>query len=296
MAATKWGLANKIDNAKQWKSKTTVSVVPKSFELTAVMFEDSFWQATIDDYMKEVLVPEMLRVWEEEIRDPLATPHILATTYSSDAGNERRRNEVTGWGRDVGESAGEAFKGKARDAPARLVREESKSTMEVGFRDLINRLTKAEPISNAVGTRLGPMGDVLSLKLSKYSPIGGNSIRSQTNYNTFYYAVEYGTGMMAGWDDGSAGNPSWIRTEGPTKDPRPRYRGSWWLGRPGSGIHVAGQQGLHFLTDARTRDPNERWITFMNETIPAFLQRRVGMTTKASQGRFSVRNPAAPPR
>lgn len=262
--------SRKIGKPIKWKSSgNPVAFVPKNAREADAVFEDAFWQSLMDDYLEQVLLPEMARSWAEEKSDPMNYPQTIAATATGDALDRT----VNDGGRGI-----EGGKSQAKKKTS-LTSELARQDMKRGFDKLYSALTTKVTVgkAGAPGVGIGPMSQVMELKLSRFMPHAKGSTDASSDLNSLFYAIEYGTGMLAGWDEGRPGNPSFIRTEGETKDPRPRFRGSWWLGpQPGMGIHWKGQQGAHFLFDARTRDPSVRWRDFLQQTLPKFVKQRLG--------------------
>jgi len=88
--------------------------------------------------------------------------------------------------------------------------------------------------------------------------------------------------MLAGSDDGTTGSP-YVRTVGVTKDKK--HPGAWWVPKRGRGILWKGQAGFHFLHDARTREPKEKWKVFLRDSLLAFISKYVAENAPA----FEVR-------
>jgi hypothetical protein len=269
MKEKQWKISSKIGRAKKWVSKNNPVVIHVANESVAKkLFGDTdLWQSLMDDYLSEILLPEMARRWAEEEGDQKNYPQIITSTSYSDAQDR------------AGGNSGAVAEGEVKAKPRKAVNfsEETKRLeMQTGFRHLFGALTTKVPVAG-IGFGLGPMNSILELKLSRYMPYTQGSTSSKSEYNTLFYAIEFGTGMLAGTDNGKPGNPSYIRTSGKTKDPRPRFKGSWWFGpRPGVGIHWKGQQGAHFLHDARTREIRDDWKSFFETSLPAYIKDRLG--------------------
>lgn len=290
MATTEWGLSKKIGKPTKWVSKhNAVSIrVTKEMSLDA-LFEDSFWQGVMNDYLRQELLPEMARRWRHEESETLNYPQTITATHTTDPLDKAQALSGTESNEEDDEDDYQRTMKSRKQSNA--AQETARKDMRQGFRDLFSALTTKVPIASMPGFGLGPMAEVESLQLSQYMPHAGGGTGSKSAYNSLFYAIEFGTGMLAGWDEGQAGNPSYIRTEGDTKDPRAKYRGAWWLGRPGLGILWKGQQGAHFLFDARTRDPQQHWREFLQSTLPNFIRKRVGQSSEFGKSHTVLNNP-----
>jgi hypothetical protein len=142
--------------------------------------------------------------------------------------------------------------------------------MQQGFSDLLGAVQRTLPPTvhgRTLTVGVGPTSGVFGLKLSPYMQMQG-SPTTASPLNSLFQAVEYGTGV-----EDNVG-PGWVRASGPTKAKTPR--GSWWLGRQGTGMLFTGQKGFHFLYDARTRQPLQIYGQIFRRRFPDFLRRALG--------------------
>lgn len=121
---------------------------------------------------------------------------------------------------------------------------------------------KANPVFETRGTlalaNIGHGSSILSHRLNDMS---------NSPFNSLFYATEFGTGRAK-----YVGGHQWVRRTGKTKEPD----GSWWFGATkGSGIHMAGQYGYHFLYDATTRKPLPYYIDRIREKLPEHLREKI---------------------
>lgn len=133
--------------------------------------------------------------------------------------------------------------------------------MKKGFeelRGLMNKRVRAR-VNGMPGAGLGPYADVMRMHLPEHMDFHGGTSSPATS---FFYAVEFGTGMyaMGGHDP---------VTTGDTKE----SDGSWWYGpKIGRGLHLAGQQGMHFLYDARTGRPKPSYLGAFQREIGGYMR------------------------
>jgi hypothetical protein len=114
---------------------------------------------------------------------------------------------------------------------------------------------------------VGPLAELMALQLSPFMPILGE--RPTTSpLNSLFLAVEYGTGIAE-----NVGGAQWVRHSGSTKDKS--GTGAWWWWPGGKGVHgveYVGQKGLHFLDDARSRQPLAIYAFRLQNAFPALVQ------------------------
>lgn len=109
---------------------------------------------------------------------------------------------------------------------------------------------------------IGPINELMSMRLEPYMPVQGGGY-SSSPYHSLFMAVEYGTGVAE-----NVGGSQWIKRSGSTKE----ADGSWWLGSDaGRGIHFKGQRGIHFLDDARTRQPLPIYLKRLETALPGLV-------------------------
>lgn len=141
---------------------------------------------------------------------------------------------------------------------------EDRGNMQAGLTALRERLMKASgPRISGRQVRVGLGEGVGDMPLSKYTEFRpGQATRSP--YNSFFWAVEMGTGEFARAD--------YRRREGQFKE----SDGSWWRGlRRGVGVHFRGTKGMHFLADRRSRMPKMYYYDFISRSLPRFAARAI---------------------
>lgn len=114
-----------------------------------------------------------------------------------------------------------------------------------GFHEIEAILQKIERIPGKAGVRIGPMDQLMSLKLKDY--MGNKAPLKKATYNSLFLAVEFGTGVAK-----NVGDSAFVKKTGPTKDKA--IPGAWWHPKVGSGSLYGGQRGFHFLYDVRGAD------------------------------------------
>lgn len=146
--------------------------------------------------------------------------------------------------------------------------------MVQGFEQLWQIFRKVEPIPGGAG--MGRREAVLAPRLSWYMPLGFGATNS--NLNTLFYAVEFGTGTAA-----KVGSPDLVRWEGPTKVMTGRNAGAWRYGpKEGGGTTYKGQLGFHFLWEVRgsrrVLNPEYENVfrAYAYPALKAFLTKRLG--------------------
>lgn len=291
MARKRWdyNIGKNLSKMRRWRStnnRIVLTPANTSKEFLGLLQERWFWQSVMERYFDEILFPELRNAWMQEIHQSLATPQIIDVTQKGDAFH-RAQTGLSGGedGKDFFETydSDETDSRVRRRSRARKNKTRARKNMREGFSELFSALTTKVTIRDLPGFAIGPMGQVLNLQLSEYMPHIQGSPSTRSQLNTLFYAVEFGTGVFAGWDDGKPGNPSFIRLEGPTKSRE--YPGAWWFPSAGQGILWAGQQGFHFLFDPRTREPRQYWADFLQRTLPNFIygifgQRRSGFSKR----------------
>lgn len=147
---------------------------------------------------------------------------------------------------------------------------EEKGTMLEGFEKLWKKIEIRQIVkeSRDVGwVGFGNINDVTSLRLSRFMPNAGGS-GTQSQFNTLFYAVEFGTGAFV--------KSPWTRTEGETKMETPK--GAWWFPAVPSaennyfGIPVKGQKAFNVFYEPTTRIPRARWQNYIRAYLPRYVR------------------------
>lgn len=118
---------------------------------------------------------------------------------------------------------------------------------------------------------IGAGSSILGLQLSDYSKLSGSG-NIDRSLNSLWLATEYGTGIAK-----NVGGDQWVRRDGPTKDPD--GSGRWWLDGlrdAREGALFEGQEGFHFLHDARTRQPLEMYEQMVRKLLPQYISNALG--------------------
>lgn len=226
-----------------------------------VIADPAFWHELLESYLTQQFLPEMGRVWRQATANEAVLPHPVnyaPPAIVEDASGALSQEEAAALGTST----------RAGYDPYKF-RPAFDALLEA-LRTSVSRTS-----SSGATVELGPYEALLSLKMSDFMPTPGHTT---SPYNTLFYGVEYGTGALAGSENGAPGDPSFIR--GPeddprgTKDTRPEFRGTWWLQAPNQtyGLHMKGQAGVHFLFDAHTRQPKARWVEFVDRTFLPFAR------------------------
>lgn len=262
-----------IEGARRAKFRVpTIHVYPRiandhGFAMT-VANDPQFWKDVAERFLKEEMLPYLQAEFFKRANDTIHWPRVIQ--YREGMGPSK-------YGIRRGQHSSNRYQKYHPITGKRVWRIHN---LAQGFVDLFEQITKKRVFvdERAVRVGIGPMRDVLRLRLNEYMPtFGGKGTNSE--WNTLFYAVEYGTGVRE-----NVGGGKWVRKEGPTKAASPP--GSWWLGEPGEGAHFVGQKGFHLFYEEETRYRNRqlqdeikrRWVRFVSEYIsnhPEFGNRLV---------------------
>lgn len=146
---------------------------------------------------------------------------------------------------------------------------DTRKHMLKGFDDLFQKiiLRNIEMDNDKAFVGMGPMPQILQLQLSKYMPI--KKAQANSELNSLFYGVEFGTGLAE-----NVGGNKWVRKDGRSK--HESGDGSWYF----AGLRQAGQKGFHFLHNAQTREPRQKWLYWIHKNFPKFLDDYFGGTIK----------------
>jgi hypothetical protein len=229
----------------------TAYLTPAQVQLAeerAAVETPQFWERIITNFIERVLVPELVRRFEEK-SDARRKEHVLEI-------EKPRKTQVSG---EI----------KVQERRARRAAEISRRTSDIaklyprGFTALKNLLKKQAPIEirgGEVRGGIGPWEEILRLKLSDFSPR-----RGQTELDNWFFAVEWGTGTVE--------KTTRPRLTGRTKAKDPV--GAWYAGP----VKYLGQKGFNLIFEPQTFT-YQQWIkTIIQETFLEFVQKELRLGT-----------------
>lgn len=245
--------------------------------LQQILKDEEFWRIAMNAFFKEVILPRIQDEFRMKSQSRDFWPRILkgskgfdintpGTGRSRDQLDDALQQDSSFVGKD-GESKNVLDAAAAGDGVV-VVPKVAETRIRAGFDALMKEIMATELTldSNTVMLGMGPMKQVLALKMNSYMPIPGSN-RTHKELNTWFYGVEYGTGIAE-----NVGGGKWVRTQGPTKDRDPL--GSWWVGpKAGTGAHFIGQKGMNIFYNRSDRLPKSVWVHLIAEEWPKFINK-----------------------
>lgn len=152
------------------------------------------------------------------------------------------------------------------------------------WRDIRKRHTSIQ--GDKLTVSIGPGAAINSHSLSNYMALPGRMGReSHSGLNNLFLATEYGTGVAE-----NVGGEEYVRREGESKDSR--NDGSWWVSHARAdykGVRMKGQEGFHFLYDARSRRPRSIYEHQFKTQFPRFIAGKIRSSEMAGKVSFNGR-------
>lgn len=240
------------------------------------LMEPSFFEGLIQDFLDtEIIGPEgaMTKLFEPALTAPEQFQPMI---FGGDRSEGKRRYDAPAqkFGGGMLDNMGNDHAFDEERSVSNLIENtalEARMGTSAMFRDVwaVMQQTRVWTQGNVVYGGVGPLAALMSMALGPYMPFSGTVRRDAGDgLNSLFLAVEYGTGIAANV------GASWVNLQGPTKSPH--FPGAWTLGRkPGQGVLIEGQKGVHFLDDARSRMPLPIYMYRFQTAFPALLEARL---------------------